>query len=60
MLNLDIPHNPLIATGAIVISSLLKSDLNIADRFDSVCLLTFIGRLLRFEDFYETRILTDS
>jgi len=32
----NIPHNPLISTGAIVISSLLRSDLNIADRFDSV------------------------
>ncbi|KAI6211524.1 No extended memory [Aphelenchoides besseyi] len=32
----NIPHNPLISAGAIVIASLLKSELNLADRFDSV------------------------
>ncbi|KAI6170683.1 No extended memory [Aphelenchoides bicaudatus] len=32
----NIPHNPLIATGAITIASLLKPSLNSADRFDSV------------------------
>ncbi|KAI6233180.1 Glutaminase [Aphelenchoides fujianensis] len=32
----NIPHNPLISSGAIVVASLLKSELNMADRFDCV------------------------
>ena len=32
----DKPHNPMINAGAIVVSSLLKKDLNVADRFDYV------------------------
>jgi hypothetical protein len=33
---LDKPHNPMINAGAIVVSSLLKKEMNIADRFDFV------------------------
>ena len=44
MFSTDKPHNPLINAGAIVVSSLLKKDLNVADRFDyvSLTILSFV------------------
>jgi hypothetical protein len=35
----DKPHNPMVNSGAIVVSSLIKKDWNMADRFDYVSVL---------------------
>lgn len=35
-MNLDKPHNPMVNSGAIIVTSLIQNNLNLADRFDYV------------------------
>lgn len=36
MIFLDKPHNPMVNSGAIIVTSLMQNTLNMADRFDHV------------------------